>query len=114
MGPHQGEQPKYAAANGSAIPSRGMFDIDWTTVEGHKRHVEFRDADVEFPILSTGRMTDEDEKLLLYHKRGGLILNPFTKEHDSFIKALGVYWVLMICDPSLLSEHLKPDFHRQG
>ena len=58
-------------------------------MEGHGRHVVFRDANVAFPILSTGRMTDEDE-LVLYHKTGGANIDQRTGEKDGFVRALGV------------------------
>lgn len=45
----------YRAANGAKIQSGGLFDVSYRTIEGHNRHMEFRDADVSFPSMSTGK-----------------------------------------------------------
>ena len=84
-----------------------MFEVHWRTAEGSERVTDFRDADVAFPILSTGRLTDDDS-MLLYHKHGGAIIAPGTLTKDHFTKALGLYWIQMIVEP-----HLIKGFHRQ-
>lgn len=48
----------------------GNFDIEGATVEGHRAVYNFPNGHVPLPIMSTGRMTDPDDKLL-YHTTGG-------------------------------------------
>ena len=105
--PHNADD-NYVAANGSKIQSGEMFQVPWRTIGGKHKMTDFRDADVAFPILSTGRLTDENDSLLLYHKRGGSIIDPATLERDHFTKALGVYWIQMVVEP-----HIIQGFHRQ-
>ena len=50
----------FVAANGSAIDNLGKFKIDVQTQEGHDRTIEFNNANVSFPMLSTGRSADND------------------------------------------------------
>ena len=84
-----------------------MFEVNWRTIEGRARTTTFRDADVAFPILSTGKLADENDSIRLCHKHGGSIIEPKTLERDHFTKALSVYWIQMVVKPDILG------FHRQ-
>ena len=108
-----GSSDTYAAANGSQISSGGKFNIDCSTQEGHDWTVSFRDADVAFPILSTGRLTDQGN-YVLYHKTGGAIIDVQTGQRSEFVRALGVYWILLSVDPAILTEPNHVGFGQQG
>ena len=87
----------------------GKFSVPFTTVEGHKRNVLFNNANVEFPILSTGRIADNDNEIWFGTSSGKIVSNS-TGEVDCFIRALGVYWIQMVVDEELMT----PGFVRQG
>ena len=99
----------YTAANGAPIQNEGQFQIDFTTQEGHSRAITFQNADVAFPIVSTGLIADEGNDIW-YNARGGKILNEDSGEEDAFIRALGVYWIQMKIEPEILT----PGFTRRG
>ena len=110
---HNPDGGKYVAANGSSISSGGIFTINFKTAEGHDRHLDFQDADVAFPIISTGRLTDNNN-FLIYHKKGGAIVDEATGQRSAFIRALGVYWIQLIVDPGVLTQPGDAGFGRQG
>ena len=85
------------AADGSPIMCGGLFTVPFWTSAGNLREVEFRDADVAFPILSTGRICDNDYTVS-YNNHGGTITCDDTGEKDDFIRAMGVYWLELIVD----------------
>ena len=82
--------------------------MSWRPVGWNCRTTDLRDADAAFPILSTGRLTDKDDSLLLDHKRGGSIIDPTNQSRDHSTTALGVYWIPMVDGPNTLQG-----FHRQ-
>ena len=96
-------------ADGSPIRGGGLFTVSFSTSAGNSREVEFRDANVAFPILSTGRITDAGYTVT-YNKHGGKIVCDDTGEEDTFIRALGVYWLEMIIDPALLTNPVPMGF----
>ena len=106
----------YAAANGSAITSKsggGHFTVDWHTRERHSRTITYRDANIPFPIISTGRVADCSNEIT-YGSKGGRVTCENSGEIDSFIRALGVYWIEMnLNDPAAETEHNNAGFHKQ-
>ena len=106
----------YAAANGTAITSKSggvYFTVHFKTLEGHDRSITYRDANIPFPINSTGRIADCGNTNT-YGSKGGRVTSEITGEEDGFIRALGVYWMEMIVnDPALQIENNTTDFHRQ-
>ena len=102
------EGDAYTAANGSPIINTCQFELDCVTKEGRQRTVTFQNADVAFPILSTGLVCDQGNDVT-YNARGGRITCT-AKDEDEFIRALGVYWIEL-----QLPEHVQPPgFARQG
>ena len=78
--------------------------------EGEKQTTRFLNSDqVSFPILSTGLETDDD-KIVVYHKRGGSTLDTNTGTLSHFVRKQGVYWQLMVVNEDVLKE----GFGRQG
>ena len=63
----------YQNADGSPLPNKGEFDIEFTTDAGHHRKSTFQNADVMMPICSLGEFADNDCDVLL-QKHGGKIL----------------------------------------
>ena len=59
----------FTAANGSPIANRGTYLVQYEASSGHKRSIEFQDADVAIPSISARRLPDNDN-FRLYHKRG--------------------------------------------
>lgn len=80
--------------------------MDFRTQEGHLKGIIFKNANVSFPILSTGRIADNNNKVW-YDRNGGDIVNLDSGETSRFIRAMGVYWIKMI-----LPEH--EGFGRHG
>ena len=61
-----------------------------------------------FPMLSTGLICDENNDAC-YNAKGGNIICNETGEEDSFIRALGVYWIEME-----IPKDMCEGFGRQG
>lgn len=111
----------FIAADGKTqIKSGGTFDLEFGTSDGHKRKLNFRDCNVAFPIISTGRLTqDQPEGFggdcdVPYQKHGGVITHNPAGETDRYLVALGVYWLEMIVDPALMTIPIPEGFVRQG
>ena len=80
---------------------------------GRKREMTFQNAPVMIPILSSGKITDEDNDVT-YTKWGGYIRDNFNGDISKFIRAYGVYWIKMICEDGLLRKKPDADFGRPG
>ena len=108
----------YNTASGAEVKNEGSIVTDCKTEEGHKRTVHWEHADVDLPILSTGKMTDGGN-FLGYHDTGGIIYHPPTREKSNMIKRGGVYWTKLFFKKSLMSSAFNgqcsnPGFARQG
>ena len=91
-----------------------LFEIDFTTVDGHEHGIEFRDAPVAFPILSTGRIADAGHTIS-YRDKGGTIVCNTTGTTDHFILAMGVGWLPMKIKKPIDARNISAaDFGRRG
>ena len=88
-------------ATGDPFGAKGELTVRFKTEEGHRRQATFQNAPVMCPILSTGKMTDEDNHVN-YRKWGGYIYDTITKEKSAFVRAHGVYWIKMIMADGVL------------
>ena len=98
LDPSSASTGAFAAANGSPIHNLGNFQVDFWTQEGHARQITFQNANVSFPILSTGRIADNNNTIW-YDKDGGEIVDMQTGETSRFVRAMGVYWIQMALTP---------------
>ena len=89
--------------------------IPATSMEGYERTFTFDDADVTVPILSIGKLTDNDNDVL-FQKRGGKIIHVPSGEEIHFKRMHGVYFIIFNVNRALLKPPLvpKPDFTRPG
>ena len=108
-------QQDFSAANSSSLTTKGTFVVQWQELEGGNRETEVqKSSQVSFPILSTGLETDDD-KTVIYHKKGGTNIDHRTGAVSHFVGAHGVYWQLMVVDQSILNPESPPEgFGRQG
>ena len=68
------------------------------------------------PILSIGKLTDDDNDVLL-QKRGGKIIHLPTGETMAVEKRYGVYWIILEMDEHVLQPKdllEDQDFHGPG
>ena len=91
----------YQNADGSPLPNRGEFDVDFTTDEGHKRRATFQNASVMMPIPSLGEIADNESDVVL-SKHHGKIICTETGEVDHINKCFGVYFLRLNVAPELL------------
>ena len=89
--------------------NKGQFEVSFTTNEGHERAIMCQNADVAFPFISTGLVTDAGNSVL-YHARGGNTISDEDGEEEAFIRARGVDWLEM----KVSEEILTPGFPRLG
>ena len=84
----------FTCANGSTIPNKGTAVVPFRTDEGLKSAIQWKNADVELPILSTHELARNGRKLL-YGEDGGDILHPDGKPNTHFVAAHDVYFMNM-------------------
>ena len=83
---------EFATATGDIFGSKGQFTVEAESMEGYKRKYTFQNADVTVPILSIGKLTD-DEHDVMFKKHGGKIIHVPTGEEIHFIRRHGVYFI---------------------
>ena len=96
----------FTAANGANVPNRGSAIIPARTAEGDDMTAEWKDADVELPILSTKRRT-QGGKGVWYHEHGGSVINPNRAIKSDFVESGGVY-VIKLLVPKCLTQKGHP------
>ena len=84
------------------------------TLEGDDKVITYQDCDVEMPILSTGRLADDDH-ISTFHKTGGYILHSPSGHITRMFRIQGVYFVWLLIDKKLLpAEDSNEGFGRPG
>ena len=81
------------------------------TSNGYERSVGVQDADAAFPILSTGRRTDDDN-LVCVGENCGSTSSERSGERD--VTFLGVYWLEVVAGPDVGSDKYAKDFQKRG
>ena len=82
----------FKAANGEIIPHGGFVSTDVRFKEGNGRTLEWNNAKVEMPILSTKKL-NKDGGRTVYDEDEGWILNKLTGDSNHFIGAL---WCVLL------------------
>ena len=85
-----GERKTFTTATGDPFVSEGTMTIPMESQEGYHRTFTCDDAPVAIPILSTGKLADEDEDSL-FSRRGGQLINNANGELIQFQRLYGVY-----------------------
>ena len=96
----------FATATGAPFGADGEFTVPFQTQEGHQRKVTFENADVTVPILSGGKLADEDNALT-FLKWGGWVQGLHTGDISKFVRAHGVYWIKLVCEDGVLKPKAK-------
>ena len=83
--------------------------------EGNRRHLQWNNAKVELPILSTKKLNKDGGKTM-YDEDEGWIINKTTGDTNHFISAAGVYFWQLFLPKDLFDENTTPcpDFGRPG
>ena len=79
----------FRAANGQIIPHGGLVATEVKFEEGNTTKLEWNNANVEMPILSTKKL-NRDGGRTIYDEEEGWILNKLTGDSNHFISAAGV------------------------
>ena len=108
----------FKVADGSFVPDFGTADVPARTEEGDELAVQWKNAKVAMPILSTKKLT-AGGKGLWYHETGGSIVNPARAIKSDFIESGDVYFIKLLVPRALRRGNTKPDgnaggFARQG
>ena len=106
----------YIAANGKPIPNLGEQKIQVTTGEGHLCGLKFQSADVNRPIMSVPRLTENGHNCV-FNKDGGTITYLKTGQKTHFYRKGGVYvlgvWVVPAKPEKSAAAVAAAGFHRQ-
>ena len=73
-------------ADGSHVPDLGHASVEAKTQEGDHLSIDFKNAKVAMPILSTNKLY-HGGKAVLYHESGGSIINPELASKSDFIES---------------------------
>ena len=104
--PSPGAKP-FKAANGGTVPNLGSAAVQARTAEGDSLTINWKNAPVEMPILSTKLLT-HGGKGLWYHEHGGSIVNPERCTKSDFIEAGGVYFIKLLVPKSMTKAGHPP------
>lgn len=88
-------QARYTAANGTEVENSSFeMAIPFTSDEGNKGEITFQDADVDTPIISTGKLVDADLDSY-FPKKGGKSVNTPSEKDINVFRCHGVYLLLL-------------------
>ena len=105
---------EFATATGDPFAADGEFRVAFKTQEGQQRHVTFQNAPVTVPIVSSGKMCDEDNEIT-YTKTGGYIKDCITGGVTKIQRGYGVYWIKPTCADGIRKPNGKDaPFQRPG
>ena len=94
----------------AGLPTKGFVSTEIQTREGDHTIINWKNADVDLPILSTHELAKNGHRLE-YDELDGVIRNKATGKTTGFYAGHGVYWL-----PMLVKKHIAgtQDFGRQG
>ena len=104
--PRPGARP-FKVANGGTVPNLGHAAVKARTAEGEDLTINWKNAPVDMPILST-KLLSEGGKAVLYHEAGGSIINPNTCSKSDFIEANGVYFIKLLVPKAMTTKGQPP------
>ena len=109
------EGQTYYSADGTALPNKGEKSFQAWTDCGQAVGQTFQMADITRPLLSVGKLADQDN-VVIFGKKGGYILNLHDKSSIYFPRTQGVYtlrtWVPVGGTSS--DDQQVPPFVRHG
>ena len=105
----KGKRMKCQTANGDVMEVEGEQTLKFTTDEGHKCAITFKNCDVAMPIISVLELAKKSHRIIL-EEDGGHIEHLATGQITRIIERDGVYFLKMIID----DPNFDPDFTRQG
>ena len=91
----------FKAANGTRIPHGGFVSTTVKFQEGNSRDIQWNNAQVDMPILSTKKL-NKDGGRLIYDEDEGWIVNKRSGDANHFISAVGVYFCNLLLPKELL------------
>ena len=112
----------FKVADGSHVPDRGSAELKARTQEGDNLTINWKNAPVAMPILSTNLLS-KGGKAVWYHENGGSIVNPQASTKSDFVESGGVYFINILVPGSLTQKpqpqrrderKQQPGFVRQG
>ena len=119
--PNSPSSVRMSTANRNELHSRGTFQINARTSEGHVISPTFEDADVEMPIVAITDIATNghDGTETLFRCNGGEIVDFETRNKSNFIRRNGVYFMKMYyktdqCSSSCNHSEPESDFIRPG
>ena len=100
------------------MPDLGSSEIDAKTAEGDRVNVEWKNAKVAMPIVSTNKLS-KCGKALLYHEAGWSIINPARATKSDVIENGGTNFSRLLVSKRFTHgpKHEAPSgqgFARQG
>ena len=93
----------FKVADGSFVPDLGTATVPAKTQEGDPLNIEWKNAKVAMPILSTNKLS-HGGNAVLYHEEGGSVINPKCCKKSDFIESGGVYFIKLF-----VPKRLRPD-----
>lgn len=107
----------FMTADGTRLPNKGQKSVVGVSEEGQKLGFTFQMADVSRPLASIGKICDKN-KVVLFTKQGGFVLDLASRERTRFNREEGVYlmrtWIPKTNSTSSRSRREAPSFTRQG
>ena len=100
----------WAGAEGSRIPHKGFVTTEVKTREQQHRTINWKNGNVDLPILSTHELARNGNRLE-YDEDDGVIRNKKTNETTGFMSSAGVYWLPLLVKKDLTR---KQGFGRPG
>ena len=102
----------YSVANGEDIPNVGQKTFEAVTEGGQSGVMTTQLAEVTRPLMSVGQTCDNGN-LVIFHKRGGFILNLESRALTPFDRVAGNYEIAYWVRNGENKEPNKMDFARQ-
>ena len=86
---------KMATANGEELKSRGCFNIQLMTQEGHVINQTFEDTDVDMPIIAVTELAANGlhGSDVIFRQHDGSIVDLEKKATSQFVRRKGVYFI---------------------
>ena len=102
---------KMATASGEELKSRGCFDMQLLTEEGHLINQTFEDADVDMPIIAATSLAANglQGSDVIFRQHDGSIVDIEKNATSRFVRRKGVYFIKVFSPNDNMSG-----FTRQG
>ena len=100
-----------ATANGEELKSRGCFDLQLMTQEGHLINQTFEDTDVDMPIIAVTELAANgiQGSVVIFRQHDGSIVDLEANATSRFVRRKGVYFIKVYTPNDNMSG-----FTRQG